>query len=85
MIENKQVKEIYDRWNRIWGNREADLESRLKSYVIMKHICVLVGIYESNSELDDEQVDELFIKYDEDFKPILPEEIPRLLDSLRSE
>jgi hypothetical protein len=81
-IKNKQVDEIYRRWKKIWTNKDLPLESRLKAYSIIQIIEALVVIYEESEVLNEEDIDDLFIKYDKDCRPISPEEYPRLIESL---
>jgi hypothetical protein len=81
-IKNKQVNEIYRRWKKIWTNKDLPLESRLKAYSILQIIEALVLIYEENEVLNEEDIDDLFIKYGEGCRLVLPEEYPRLLESL---
>lgn len=84
-INNKQVKDIYDRWSKVWESEENTLESRLKAFSILKVIEALVNIYEFNGELDEEDVDDLFIAWNRDFKPVLPEERPEMIARLREQ
>ena len=84
-INNKQVKDIYDRWSKVWESEENTLESRLKAFSILKVIEALVNIYEFNGELDEEDVDDLFIAWNRDFKPVLPEERPETIARLREQ
>lgn len=74
-IKNEQVKKIYDRWDNIWRNEDIQKEVRLKAYSILKVIEAIVEVYESESELCDEHVDDLFIKWDVGVHmPIFPED-----------
>ena len=77
-IQNKQVEEIFKRWTSIYENENLKLETRLKAFSIMKTIEALVVIYELGEHLDEEVIDDLFIKWNEKFKPLLPEERDKL-------
>lgn len=83
-IKNDQVSGIYSRWDKIWRNENIALETRLNAYSIIKVIEATVLIYEYNEELYEEEVDDLFIAWNKDCKPVFPEDYPKLLKSMRN-
>ena len=84
-IKNIQVNDIYIRWKAVWESEENSLESRLKAYSILEIIESLVHIYEHDETLDKEDIDDLFIGWNKDFKPLLPEERPEILSMVREQ
>ena len=84
-IKNEQVREIYKRWDAIWKSEELTLETRLKAFSILGVVKALVCIYEYDEELDEEDVQDLFISWSKDFKPIMPEERPEFLARLKKQ
>jgi hypothetical protein len=84
-IKYEQVKEIYLRWEKIWLFEENSLETRLNAYSILNIINALVDIYEWNEDLDEETMGNLFIAWSKDFRPVLPEEIPKVLENFRKQ
>lgn len=84
-IENEQVQEIYSRWNNVWKRKENDLETRLKAYSMLEMIKALVLIYEANNKLDEDEIDDLFIHWNDKLKPLFPEDKPKLLESIEKQ
>lgn len=73
-IKNKQVREIYRRWKKIWENEKNKLEIRLKAFSIMNVIESIVYVYENNEMLNEEDIDDLYTAWGKGYMPILPEE-----------
>ncbi|PLS18875.1 hypothetical protein CVD28_00295 [Bacillus sp. M6-12] len=84
-IENKQVQEIYERWNGVWHNTEQSMEVRLKAYSILQVIEALTLIYEKNEELHEEEIDDLFIAWGEKIKPLFPENKEKLREQIKKQ
>ena len=83
MIENEQVREIFNNWKEVWKCEENDLNLRSKAYTIMQVIKALVAIYEGNIELDEEEIEDLFIIWDNSrIGFVLPEEIRKIMEGL---
>jgi hypothetical protein len=85
IIKNKQVNEIYERWEKIWMNEENSLEARINAYSILNIINALADIYEWDEDLDEETMDDLFTAYNTNFRPVFPEEIPKVLENFRKQ
>lgn len=83
-IDNKQVQKIYNRWDNIWRNDKLALETRLKAFSIMRVIEKLTVIYEYNEELDEEDIDDLFIAWGKRITPLLPEEEKTFIERLKT-
>lgn len=84
-IKNPQVKHIYNGWKEIWEYEKGELDTRLKAYSIMKVIEIIVAIYEGDIKLDQEEIEDLFIQWNKDYRPLLPEEMPMLLESIKKQ
>lgn len=74
-IRNENVKEIYSRWRVMWEDTDLEEGARIRSFSIMKNIELLVNIYENKEELDDGEIDDLFIDWETSgINPVFSEE-----------
>lgn len=82
-IKNEQVKQIYDQWNDIWRSTNVTLEHRLRAFSVLKVIESLVVAYELQEKIGEEEIDDLFMAWDEKMRPIFPEDRASLLARLK--
>lgn len=84
VIKNEQVRKIFNYWVEVWKYEENDLNLRFKAYTIIQVIKALVAIYEGNIELDEEEIEDLFIDWEKsDARPLLPEEIEKIKEIIK--
>lgn len=82
-IKNKQVEEIYNCWDSIWKNTDNNKESRFKAYTIKQVIEAISYIYEHDRELEQEDIDNLFITWGDGVEPVFPEDVPKILERMK--
>lgn len=82
-INNPQVKEIRDRWKKLFDNPELPLETRLASYSTMESINLIASLYEEGYEAHQEDIDDLFIAWSENHHPILEEDKSALFERMK--
>lgn len=74
-IENEVVSKIYDRCEKIFDDTTVSDKTRIKYYEKMYLIQIIATIYESD-EYDDEEIDDIFIRYGEGgIKPAFKEDL----------
>jgi hypothetical protein len=79
------MREVFKRWDRIWRNKDNELETRLKAYSILRVIEAAVVIYERQEVLDEDTIDDLFIAWGKGIKPVFPEDMPKILESIKKQ
>lgn len=77
-IKNKQIKSIYERNRAIFYDDNLHEKIRINAYEKMRLIEAMVSVYENSEKLHTEEMDDLFLMYDEDFRPTFPEELRAL-------
>lgn len=83
-IENKQIRDIYDRWDSIWRSESTEKSVRLKAFSILRVIESLVAVYEADEKLSQDEVDDLFIAWRVDrHSPIFPEDTPKMIERIQ--
>lgn len=81
-IKNNQVSKIFKRWNGIWCDQRISIDTRLKAYSVLEIIEALVLIYEHNEILDAEEIDDLFISWNKEYRPLFPENYNQVFNSI---
>ncbi|MGF7534970.1 hypothetical protein AAGG74_14975 [Bacillus mexicanus] len=84
-IKNTQIKTVYRRWESIYNNPEIEMSKRMKAYSIMQNIGALAEVYEKGTELDNDDIDDLFLAWGEGMWPLLPEQRGSLLKKLKEQ
>lgn len=84
-INNSQVNEVYERCRRIFSNIDEDESVRLKYFTCMQIVEAIAYIYENGEVLSEEDIDDLFIAWEEDrIRPVYPEEYNGLKEKIRN-
>lgn len=83
-VADIQVREIYNRWNDVWENKDLEMSVRLKAYSILNVLEALVFVYENDGILEEEDIDDLFVSWGDGIYPLLPEDTQALFEKLKN-
>jgi len=79
-IQNPTIKELYEYYTKAFNNQNNDINTRIKVKRCMDLIEACVVIYERKEELDEEEIEDLKVRYNEGFRPAFPEDIKRIYE-----
>lgn len=82
-VNHPQAKEIYEQLHEVYANTTLDEATRITTYEKIQLLEALVLIYEKNETLNDDEIDDLFVKYGPHYKPLFPEHYPMLLENMK--
>jgi hypothetical protein len=80
-IKNEQVKEHYEYLNRLFHNQNLEEETRKSAHRRMDLLEALVRIYERDSVISEEDIDDLKISA----RPVFPEEMRKIKEKWEKE
>lgn len=80
-------KECVERWfshfRKVFYHTDEPVMKRVNAKVIMELIRNIKFIYEDGIELDEEEIDDMFLAYDERFRPVFPENFKEIMEKLK--
>lgn len=74
------VAKCFSFFRNIFYNIAEDKMKRVHAHVFMDIIRNMMLVYEMKVELHEEDMDDMFLAYDETFRPVFPEELKRIVD-----
>ena len=80
-------KEVVERWfshfRKVFYHTEEPTMTRVNAKVIMELIRNIKFVYEDRIELDEEEIDDMFLAYHERFHPVFPEDFQVIIEKLK--
>lgn len=81
--KNECVERWFSHFRKVFYHTEEPVMKRVNAKVIMDLIQNIKFVYEDGIELDEEEIDDMFLAYDERFHPVFPEDFQKILEKLK--